>query len=259
MDNFHILRLRCYLERIILGTALIVISAGILYGIIFEMITAYLADSKYAYIAGIVSSIILVVWGIILMLQAVKYNQSVFKKYSPEEKQQFYREISADSALSFGNRLTITPHYVMAYARNFFANVYVLKLDDLVACFGREVYGTGEDPESYHLLLFDCSFKKIECIVKGRNVALMNQGYQTLLELSPWVFSENYEEFMDSYTRKSKEKAYLTEIEFRRKEHEPVDDTLPILVTAADIIRKFNEKQNEKDSEHTDQQPFDHS
>ena len=147
----------------------------------------------------------------------------------------------------FDSRLIITQHFVVAYARSWRAHIHIMRMEDLVACFGRSVYGSASEPDSYHLIIFDKTFKKVECVVKGEKAQMMDNGYQALLSLSPWVFSDNYEEFMNSYTRKSREKAYLKEIELRRRETAVDDDTLPdAFITAADIIRRFNERQKEK-------------
>ena len=251
MKNFNVIRMRCYLERIICGTALVLTGAGILYSIVYEMATLYDEAALLAYICGIVACAVMVILGVFMLYGASRMNRRIFRCLSAEERQLFYYEMRSKDALCFGNQLIITPHFVVAYSRTLLANVHIIKMDDLVACFGRNVYGDASDePESYQLLLFDRTFKKIECIVKGKRAKMMDEGYQVLLSLSPWVFSDNYDEFINSYSRKSKEKAYLKEIELRRQHTQPLDDTLPLpQTTAADIIRKFNEMQEREAQE----------
>lgn len=249
MKNFNLIQMRCYLERVICGTALAVIGGGILYSILYEMGTSYEAQSLWAYVFGLIACAVMIVLGIFMLFGASRTNRRVFKNLSDDDRRLFYQEMRSEEALCFGHQLIMTPHFVTAYARTGLANVYIMRLDDLVACFGREVYGdTSNEPESYQLFIFDRSFKKIECIVKGDKAKMMGDGYKMLLHLSPWVFSDNYEEFMNSYSRKSKKKAYLKEIELRRQHAELLDDTikLPEVVTAAEIIRRFNEKQSQE-------------
>lgn len=244
MKNFNMIRMQCYLEHITFGTASIVIGLGILYGIVYEMMTAYLVSAKYAYLGGLIACGIVIAVGILYIVRAVYLNRTIFKNLAMEERKQFFQEINDSTALSFGKRLIITRHFVMAFARTWRGYIHIVRLDDMVACFGRAVYDHSGEVERYHLLIFDRTFKKIECVLKGDKAKIMDKGYQALLSLSPWVFSDNYEEFMDSYTRKSKERAYLKEIELRRQASEISDDTLPMaVITAADIIREFNDKQ----------------
>jgi len=241
------IRMRSYLEHLVIGTAAVVTGLGILYGIILEMTTAYHEPSRHAYLWGLVACGTLIVTGIIYIFRAVYMNRRIFKSLSTEERRLFYQELNQATTLFFDSRLIITQHYVVAYARAWRAHIHIFRMDDLVACFGRSVYGSTSEPDSYHLTIFDKNFKRTECVLKGEKAAIMDKGYQALLSLSPWVFSDNYEDFRDNYKRKSREKAYLKEIELRRRETDLSDETLPLeVITAADIIRQFNEKQKEK-------------
>lgn len=247
MTNFNMIRMRSYLEHLVIGTAAIFIGLGVLYGIIQEMVSMYIEASKNAYIWGIIFTSLIIVMGIVYIFKAIHLNKRIFKHLTQEELRQFFIELNQDTTLFFDSRLIITPHFVVAYDRSWRAHIHILKMDNLVACFGRSVYGSSDTPDSYHLIIFDKRFKKVDCVVKGEKTEIMDKGYQALLSLSPWVFSDNYEEFMDSYNRKSRERAYLKEIELRRQEVEVCDDTLPMeVITAADIIRQFNERQKEK-------------
>lgn len=247
MTSFNMIRMRNYLEHLMIGTAAVTIGAGVLYGIIQEMTTAYVAASRYAYIWGLIAVALLITAGIWYLGRAAHMNKSVFKTLTKEERRQFFKELNQSTTLFFDNRLIITQHFVAAYAHSWCANIHILRMDDLVACFGCSVYGSSSEPDSYHLIIFDNKFRKIDCVVKGNKAQMMDKGYQALLSLSPWVFSDNYEEFMDSYARKSREKAYLKEIELRRRQTDITDDTLPLeVITAADIIREFNMRQEQK-------------
>lgn len=247
MKNFNMIRMRSYLEHLVIGTAGITVSLGILFGIVQEMLTSYNAASRYAYVWGLVLCGMMIAVSIIYIVKAVYMNKRIFKSLTQEERRNFYKELNQDTTLFFDSRLIITQHFVVAYSRRWRAHIHILRMEDLVACFGRSVYGSASEPDSYHLIIFDRKFRKIECVLKGEKAQIMDKGYQALLSLSPWVFSDNYEEFTDSYMRKSREKAYLKEIELRRRESDISDDTLPMaVITAADIIRQFDERQKQK-------------
>lgn len=247
MTNFNMIRMRSYLEHLVIGTAAILIGFGVCYGILEEMVTMYTDKSRYAYIWGIIFTCMIILLGVVYIVKAAHLNKRIFKHLSQDERRQFFVELNQETTLFFDSRLIITPHFVVAYDRSWRAHIHILKMDDLVACFGKSVYGSNDAPDSYHLIIFDRKFQKVECVVKGDKAEIMDKGYQALLSLSPWVFSDNAEEFLNSYHRKSREKAYLKEIELRRRETEVDDDTLPMaVITAADIIRQYNERQKDK-------------
>lgn len=239
--------MRNYLEHLIIGVAIVTVTFGVLFGIVQEMTTAYDGASRYAYIWGIVFCALLIAAAIYFILLAATMNKRIFRFLTVDERRQFFKELNESSTLHFGDRLIITQHFVVAYAHSWRAHIHILRLDDLVACFGRNVYGSSSEPDSYHLILFDKRFKMIKCVVNGKKAQIMDKGYQALLKLAPWVFSDNYDEFMDVFERKSREKAYLKEIELRRSQTDDTDDTLPEeVITAADIIRKFEAQKREK-------------
>lgn len=250
MNHFNIIRMRSYLEHLIAGSAALVIGLGILYGIISEMLSDYLPESRYAYLFGIILCGCIIIVGAIYIIKAFYMDKRMFTHLDDEEKKQFYQELSDETTLFFGNCLIITQHYVLAFVRRFDAYVHIWRLDDLTACYGKAYYSeAGGKPESYHLILSDSRFKPIRCIVKGAKAEIMDEAYHALCSLAPWVLTDNAEEFMDGRTRKAKEKSYLKEIEHRKAVMSGgvSDDTLPIaVVTAADIIKAFNEQQKMK-------------
>lgn len=249
LENFNKMRTRAYLEDIVIGVAATLIGLEIVYSIVYEMMTAYLETAYFAYITGLVLAGLISLAGIFFILRAVGINKRLFGKLTIEEKHQFFEQLKDQNTLIFDNHLIISQHYILVFARSLKGSVHLIHMTDLIACFGREVYGSKKLPESYQLILFDNNFRRYICTVKGEKAPIMTKAYEAVLSLSPWVFSDNLDVFMDTYSRKSKEKAMLKEIELRRRETEPTDDTLPVaMITAADIIRAYNEKQKTKPS-----------
>ena len=251
MNVFNSIRMRSYLEHLTVGVAAIFIGGSILYGIVEEMLSAYLAESHLAYILGIVASGFIIATGIIFIIRAFYMDKKMFVHLDSEERQLFFKELSDETTMFFGHRLVITNHFILVYARYFRAFVHIWRIEDLTACYGKAVYAESPDkPDSYRLVIADRSFAPVVCVIKGEAAVVMDEAYQAIISLAPWVFTDNYREFMDDYTRNARKKAFMREIEHRKAETEREgldDETIPMaVVTASDIIKAFNEKQKQK-------------
>lgn len=73
-----------------------------------------------------------------------------------------------------------------------------------------------DKPDGYRLVLSDNRFNPIACVIKGDSALVMDEACSAIVSLAPWVFTDNYQEFMDDYTRKTKKKAFMREIEHRK-------------------------------------------
>lgn len=251
MSTFNSIRLRSYLEHLTVGVAALFIGGGILYGIIEEMVTSYLEESQFAYLFGIIASGLMIAAGIIFIIRAFYMDKKMFVHLDEKERQLFFKELCDKTTMIFGHRLIITNHFILVYARRFKSFVHIWKLDDLTACYGKPIFSESPDkPDGYRLVISDRRFEPLVCTIKGEAVAVMAEAYQAIISLAPWVFTENYDEFMDTYTRKARKKAFIREIEHRKAaaDMETVgDDTIPMaVITAADIIKEFNEQQKQK-------------
>lgn len=251
MNTFNSIRLRSYLEHLTVGAAALFIGGGILYGIIEEMVTSYLEESYLAYILGIVASGFIIAAGIIFVIRAFYMDKKMFVHLDEKERQTFFKELGDDTTMIFGHRLIITKHFILVYARYFRSFVHIWRIEDLTACYGRAIYAESPDkPDGYRLVLSDNRFSPIACVIKGDSALVMDEACNAIVSLAPWVFTDNYQEFMDDYTRRTKKKAFMREIEHRKAAvcHSEVDDvTIPMaVVTAADIIKAFNEQQKVK-------------
>ena len=91
MKNFNLIRLRSYLEHLMIGTAAITVGGGILYGILQEMITAYNRASRYAYLWGLILCGLLIAVGVLYIVKAVYLNRRIFKSLTKDEKRNFFK------------------------------------------------------------------------------------------------------------------------------------------------------------------------
>lgn len=251
MNTFNGIRLRSYLEHLTVGVAAIFIGGGILYGIIEEMVTSYLEESYLAYILGIIASSVIIAAGIIFIIRAFYMDKKMFVHLDEKERQLFFKELGDDTTMIFGHRLIITKHFILVYARYFRSFVHIWRIEDLTACYGRAIYAENPNtPDGYRLVLADNRFSPVSCVIKGEGALVMDEAYNAVISLAPWVFTDNYREFMDDYTRKARKKAFMREIQHRKAAaaaSEMSDDTIPMaVVTAADIIKAFNEQQKLK-------------
>ena len=251
MNIFNSIRMRSYLEHLVVGVAVFFVGAGILYGIIEEMVTGYLPESRYAYICGIIASGAMVLCGIVFIFRAFYMDKKIFVHLNTEERQLFFKELNDATTMIFGHRLIITQHFILIYARKFKSFIHLWKLDDLTACYGKAIYSEGvQKPDGYRLVISDERFEPMVCMIKGEAALVMDEAYRAIISLAPWVFTDNFEEFMNAYTRRARKKAFAKEIEHRKAamhQTEVSDDTLPMdVITAADIIKAFNEAQKKK-------------
>ena len=64
-----------------------------MYGIVEEMLSAYLAESHLAYILGIVASGFIIATGIIFIIRAFYMDKKMFVHLDSEERQLFFKEL----------------------------------------------------------------------------------------------------------------------------------------------------------------------
>ena len=201
MNIFNSIRMRSYLEHLVVGVAVFFVGAGILYGIIEEMVTSYLPESRYAYICGIIASGAMVLCGIVFIFRAFYMDKKIFVHLNTEERQLFFKELNDATTMIFGHRLIFTQHFILIYARKFKSFIHLWKLDDLTACYGKAIYSEGvQKPDGYRLVISDERFEPMVCMIKGEAALVMDEAYRAIISLAPWVFTDNFEEFEEEIT-----------------------------------------------------------
>lgn len=228
--------------NLILGVVMLILGGLLLAGIISEMLNAYLGGSKYAYIGGIIFCVLILISGLYFLVRAFGFERQIFKHYSLEDKAKFLRELADESTLCFGHHLIITRHYLL-YTEKAELTLKLIKIEDITACFGKPYYAAENEMVQYDLIFADRRFKISRCMVKGKKAAIMEEAWKAICGLAPWVFSEHYLEFISGLTKRSKKRSYGKMIEHRRQTRDvSEEDIQEEMITAADLINKFNQK-----------------
>lgn len=243
MEKYSLVKLRSYLFHLVIGAAILIFGVSVLGSILAEMFQAYDVGSKYAYIFGIIACGLILVFGLLFVIKAFSFNAQVFGKISFEDKEEFFGELEEPTTLFYGRYLFVTRHYLFVYAKSFGSFVKLIKIDDLVGCFGKPYYAAKNELVQYDVILCDKNFKLYCCCVKGKKAEMMEEAWKSICALAPWVFHEDYVEFAAGLTKRSQKKAYLKMIEHRRSASDLTEDTIPdIMISAADVIKSFNER-----------------
>lgn|GEM_PF-490109 len=250
MNKFNKLKLKTYLIQLLIGLSGVIIGIQLLYSILSEMKEVYDISSRYAYISGIIICLILIAAGILFILKAFHFDKQLFKDMTNEEKNAFLEELDEQTTLSFGTDLIVTKHFLIVRAKHRGAIFRLIKIENLIACFGRPFYAGSDELVQYDIILCDKDFKMSVCEVKDENVSMMEKAFHTICSLAPWVLSEDYVGFLSNYRKKARQKAYLKMIEHRREQMEIDEDTIPeVLISAADLIQAFEAEKHQKEED----------
>lgn len=243
MEKYSLVKLRSYVVHLVIGVAVLIFGGSVLYSILSEMIQVYDPASKYAYICGIVACALILFIGLFFIVKAFGFENQVFKQVSLEERAGFFQELGDEKTLFFDRYMFITRHFVMVYVKSWNPCVKLLRIEDLIACFGRPYYAGSDELVQYDVVLCDHHFHIYRCAVKGKKAAMMEEAWKALCSLAPWVFNDDYEDFMAGLTRQSKKRSYMKVVEHRRAAGQVSEDTTPdAVISAADVIRSFNDK-----------------
>ena len=245
MDKYNLVKLRSYLVHLVIGAAIIIFGASVLYSILAEMLQMYDPGSKYAYICGIAACALILVIGLLFLVKAFSFSRQTFKNLTFVEREAFFQELEDEQTLFFDRYLFVTRHYIMLNVRSWNPYTKIVKADDLIGCFGRPYYASSEELVQYDVILCDKDFHLYCCAVKGKKAAMMEEAWKTICSYAPWVFHEDYGDFVAGLTKKSKKRSYLKIVEHRREMDDVSEDTIQeVAISAADVIKTFNDKNN---------------
>ncbi len=256
MEKYSLVKLRSYVVHLVLGAAVLIFGGSVLYSILSEMIQIYDSASKYAYICGIVACALILLIGLFFIVKAFGFENQVFKRITLEERAEFFQELGDEKTLFFDRYMFITRHFIMLYVKSWNPYVKLLRVEDLIACFGKPYYAGSDELVQYDVILCDTHFHIYRCVVKGKKAGMMEEAWKAVCSLAPWVFREDYEDFMAGLTKQSKKRSYMKIVEHRRAAGEVSEDTIQdAVINAADVIRSFNEKRSESRGKKEDKAP----
>ena len=258
MEKYSLVKLRSYIVHLVIGTAVLIFGGSVLYSILSEMIQVYDSASKYAYIFGIIACVLILLIGLFFMVKAFGFENQVFKKVSLEDRAAFFQELADTHTLFFDRYMFITRHFIMLYVKSWNPCVKLVRIDDLIACFGRPYYAGSNELVQYDVILCDQQFHIYRCAVKGKKAGMMSEACKAVYSLAPWVICDDYEDFMAGLTTRSKKRSYLKIVEHRKAAGDVSGDTIQdVVIGAADVIRSFNERKAEGRSKKSDRPPED--
>lgn len=217
MEKYNLIKMRNYLVHLVIGTAVLLFGGGVLCSIVSEMVEVYDPASKYAYICGIVFSGLILAVGFFFLMRAFGFEKRLFKKFTSEERADFLAELPTQDTKLYGKYVFVTPDYILVYSDSWSPSAKLVKVKDLIACFGKPYYAGSEELVRYDLILCDKRFQLYRCCAKGKDVVSMEEAHSCICEKVPWVFSDDYEEFMTGLSKRAKKKAYLRTVQHRRE------------------------------------------
>lgn len=248
MEKYNIVKLRSYLVHLVIGAAVLILGGSVLYSILSEMLQVYDPGSKYAYIFGIIACALILLIGLFFIVKAFGFENQVFKHVSFEDRARFFEELGDEQTLFFDRYLFVTRHYLLAYVKSWNPQAKLLKIQDLIGCFGKPYYAGSDELVQYDVIFCDKDFHLYCCAVKGKKAAMMEEAWKAVCSLAPWVFHDDYVDFVAGLTKKSKKRSYIKIVEHRKKLEEVSEDTIQnAVISAADVIKSFNEQSGRRE------------
>ena len=253
MEKYSIVKLRSYLVHLIIGAAVLILGGSVLYSILSEMIQVYDPGSKYAYIFGIIACALILLIGLFFIVKAFGFENQVFKHVALEDRAGFFEELGDEQTLFFDRYLFVTRHYILVYVKSWNPFAKLLRVEDLIGCFGKPYYAGSDELVQYDVIFCDRDFHLYRCEVKGKKAAMMEEAWKAVCSLAPWVFHDDYVDFVAGLTKKSKKRSYVKIVEHRKKLEEVSEDTIQnAVISAADVIKSFNEQAGRRDKKTTE-------
>ena len=153
MQPYYAIKLKCFVLRLMMGCSLLLISAGIVVSILQEVMNSYDANSRLAYILGLLICALMVALGIVLIYQAFHFERFVFGR-SQRSYDLLKKDMQDKSVVSAGN-LIVTDQFMLLFSKHIFNMCKVIRLENVIACFEDPVYGTVAKPSEYTLYIYD--------------------------------------------------------------------------------------------------------
>ena len=166
MQPYYAIKLKCFVLRLMMGCSLLLISAGIVVSILQEVMNSYDANSRLAYILGLLICALMVALGIVLIYQAFHFERFVFGR-SQRSYDLLKKDMQDKSVVSAGN-LIVTDQFMLLFSKHIFNMCKVIRLENVIACFEDPVYGTVAKPSEYTLYIYDRDFKCLTIVLDAK-------------------------------------------------------------------------------------------
>lgn len=211
MQPYYAMKLKCFVLRLIMGSAVLLMGISIIIAIIREMIGCYDEAGRIAYILGLVIAALVTAFGLFMIYQAFHFERFVFG-HSSRDYALLKKDMEAEGVVSAGN-LVATQQFLLLFTMHLFRMCTVIKTQDVVACFEDPVYGSIAKPTEYTLYIYDRSFKLHTIVLGSRQAEAGHKAKEKICSAMPWIYSDNRDTFMDMMMTKSGRRALLKKIE----------------------------------------------
>ena len=216
MQPYYAIKLKCFVLRLMMGCSLLLISAGIVVSILQEVMNSYDANSRLAYILGLLICALMVALGIVLIYQAFHFERFVFGR-SQRSYDLLKKDMQDKSVVSAGN-LIVTDQFMLLFSKHIFNMCKVIRLENVIACFEDPVYGTVAKPSEYTLYIYDRDFKCHTIVLDAKQSEAGHQAKEKICQTHPWIYAVSRDTFLDRTMSKNSRRNFLNQIEKRKYE-----------------------------------------
>lgn len=216
MQPYYAIKLKCFVLRLMMGCSLLLISAGIGISIIQEVMNSYDANSKLAYILGMIICALMVALGVLLVYQAFHFERFVFGR-SRRSYDLLKKDMQTDAVVSAGN-LIVTDQFLLLFSLHIINMCKVVRLENIVACFEDPVYGTVAKPSEYTLYIYDRDFKCHTITLDAKQSEAGHLAKEKICQTHPWIYAVSRDTFLDRTMTKNNRRNFLNQIEKRKYE-----------------------------------------
>lgn len=241
MQPYYAMKLKCFVLRLIMGSAVLLMGISIVAAIIREMIGSYDDASKIAYILGLVIAVMVTVLGLFMIYQAFHFERFVFG-HSNRDYALLKKDMEAEGVVSAGN-LVATQQFLLLFTMHLFRLCTVIKTQDIIACFEDPVYGSIAKPTEYTLYIYDRKFKLHKIVMGTKQAEAGHLAKERICLSMPWIYSDNRDAFMDMMMTKSGRRKLLKKIEKNRYQ---IQSDMDVEKEAEDELNQLASEAKEK-------------
>ncbi len=243
MQPYYSIKLKCFIIRLMIGSAVLFTAISIIAAIIQEMLGNYDAASKWAYTFGLVIAVLMTVLGLAIVYQAFHFEKSVFG-HSKKDYTLLKKDMEKENVVSCGN-LVVTEQFVLLFSMRLFKMCTVIRNSDIIACFENPVYGTVEKPTDYTIFICDRQFKMHQIALDAKKAGDGHAAKEKICALMPWIYSEGRDVFIDMILTKSGRRKVLKQIEKQKYQMQSTRDVEKEAETELDqLANEAKEKLN---------------
>ena len=214
MQPYYAIKLKCFVLRLMMGSAVLLTAGSIIAAIVQEMVGSYDKDSRLTYILGLIICVLMAALGVMMVYQAFHFEKSVFG-HSSRNFSLLKKELEDENALSAGD-LVVTRQFILLFSMHLFSMCKVIRSEDIIACFEDPVYGTVASPTEYKIYIYDRKFKCHTILLDAKQSEAGHLAKEKICNEHPWIYADNRDAFLDMLITKSGRRNVFKQIEKKK-------------------------------------------